>query len=412
MPVELPLSGSSKTDPPLPSTVVWLGLSLVVMLVGVIGGLLTWPKIEPTGSAWFWARIVVLPALGACITFSLRQCRYDSEINRVRAEEETYQEDREEAVQFAAEPLAVLGCAYLSASGSAQVAGKIVQGDSALGAQSLHPSSDAVRHTSLVLLDAEEGRGRYGPCFTKILDLMAEAVAAVPRNVPLGVRLHLPADTDQHSLLATWHECWEKKGLRRAKAKLLPPAQGLMTLDEWLDVPGGPSLEKCILFVSVQLHDIPPENSAEAAAALLLGWAPLAGRRGMKPLAFLHRPVEAESMLLNDAIPMTLLWGETNASHIGDLWQAGLKKEDKPALIQSTSDLSLGISQTVNLSGIHDIDRALGNSGVAAGWLAAALAIEHAAQSGKPQLIAWREGSLRLAVAQPPMKAIEVESKV
>jgi hypothetical protein len=115
---------------------------------------------------------------------------------------------------------------------------------------------------------------------------------------------------------------------------------------------------------------------------------------------------------VNDVMSTTLLWGETNASHVSDLWQAGLKKEDKPALIQSTSDLSLGISRTEDLSGIHDIDKALGNPGIAAGWLAAALAIEHAAQSGKPQLIAWREGSLRLAVAQPAAKAIEVESKV
>jgi len=412
MPVELPLSGSPETDRSLPRSVVWLGLSVAVMLAGVIHGLLTWPKTEPTGSAWFWVRIVVLPALGAAIMFSLRLWYYEDETNRIRAEDEVDLEDREDTVQFATEPLAVLGCAYLSASGSADVAGKIARGDFALGARSLHPGSDAVRHTALALLDDEEGAGRYRPCLIKILDLIAETVTAVPRNVPLGVRLLLPADADRENLLATWHECWEKKGLRRTKAKLLSPAQGLMALDEWLDIRGGPSLEKFILFVAVQLHDIPPENSAEAAVALLLGWAPLVDRRGMKSLARLHRPVEAESTSLNDVMSTALLWGETSAVHISDLWQAGLKKEDKPALIQSATDLSLGISGTESLSGIHDIDKALGNPGVAAGWLAAALAIEHAAQSGKPQLIVWREGSLRLAVAQPAAKAIETDSKV
>jgi len=412
MPVELSLSESPAAYPSPPSSVVWLGLSLVVMFAGVIDGLLTWPKTEPTGSTWFWVRIVVLPALGAGITFSLRLWYFEDEAKRLRAEDEADLEDREDIVRFATEPLAVLGCAYLSAAGRAPIAGKIARGDSALGAQSLHPSSDAVRHTALALLDDEEGGGRYRPCFIKILDLIADAVTAIPRNLPLGVRLQLPADTDQESLLATWHDCWEKKGLRRNKAKLLSPAQGLMALDEWLDIRGGPSLEKIILFISVQLHDIPPENSAEASVALLLGWEPLVGRREMKPLALLHRPVEAESTSLNDAISTALLWGETNALGIGDLWQAGLKKEDKPALIQGTSDLSLGISQTENLAGIHDIDKALGNPGVAAGWLAVALAIEHAVQSGRPQLIAWREGSLRLAVAQPAAKTIEVESKV
>ena len=50
---------------------------------------------------------------------------------------------------------------------------------------------------------------------------------------------------------------------------------------------------------------------------------------------------------------------------------------------------------------LGSIDVAMGNPGVAAGWLALVLAIEHAAMTGKPQLMATRENTLRLAIAQP-----------
>jgi hypothetical protein len=184
-----------------------------------------------------------------------------------------------------------------------------------------------------------------------------------------------------------------------------------MALDGWLDIRGGPELEKFTLFVSVQLHHKPPPNSAEAAVALLLGWAPLAERRGFKPLALLHRPVEVDAMVLSAAVPLALLWGKAEASQLNDLWQAGLKGKDKSALVQAASDLSLGISQSDELSGIHDIDVAMGDPGVAAGWLALVLAVEHAAMTGKPQLMATREGALRLAITQPAKEQGKVEWK-
>jgi hypothetical protein len=129
----------------------------------------------------------------------------------------------------------------------------------------------------------------------------------------------------------------------------------------------------------------------------------------------LHRPVEATSDILNDTILTTLVWGRASAPQINDLWQAGLEKADKPLLVQAASDVSLGVSRTDELSGIHDVDVALGHSGAAAGWLAVALAIEHAEQDGKPQLAAYRDGTLRFSVVQPlpqAMAAAESEQEM
>jgi hypothetical protein len=405
MPVELPVSVTQAIPPKPPRAIVWLTVFVVCMLTSVIGTLLTWPNAKPTDSAWFWVRLLAFPSLAWSFAFGLRLYYYQEEVNRLAAEEDTLAEDRETALQFASEPLAVVGCAYLCSLEHAHASDTIVQGNAEFGALTPHSGGKAIRHTALTLSEDAKEPGRYRACFVQLLDRISEKLAVVPRATPFTVRLHLPPETNQARLLETWQSCWQERALRPVEAALLPAGQGLMALDEWLDIKGGPTLEKFTLFVSAQLHETPPENSAEAAVALLLGWAPLAERRGVKPVALLHRPVEYTAATANDTISTALLWGRTDSSQIEDLWQAGLEKADKPLLVQAASDLSLGVFRTDKLSGIHDVDVALGHSGAAAGWLAVALAIEHAEQHGKPQLAAYREGTLRFSVVQPLAQA-------
>ncbi|KWF63744.1 hypothetical protein [Burkholderia pseudomultivorans] len=402
MPVVLPISPRQRSDEPRPPrAIVWLALFVVVMFAGVAGTLLTWPKAEPTGTPWFWVQLFALPALGWALAFGLRLHYYDEEVVRQEAEDEVLREDRAKAIRFASEPLAVVGLSYLCGAGPEDVAKKIAQGETALAAKTSQDGKSGKRHTSLPLVDNEDGMGRYGSCFESLLTRVGPAIMALPQDVALDVRLHLPDDERRELRLQAWHQCWSKSELRPAPTTLIPVGQGLMALDEWLDIKGGPSLERFVLFVSAQLHDVPPDNSAEAAVALLLGWAPLAERRGIRPLAMMHRPLAVETGLLDDAIQLALLWGKTTPAQVTDLWQAAMLGEDKGVILQKASDTKLAVSQTTELAGIRDIDTALGNPGVCAGWLAAALAIEHAEQTGAPQILVWRERNLHLAVVQP-----------
>lgn len=402
MPVELPESEPPEVAPSPPRAIVWLGLLVVFMAAGVALALLTWPKGEPTNTAWFWVRLLGLPALTWCVAYGLRLHYYDQETERLQAEREVCEEDRAKALQFASEPLAVLGCAYLTGPGCGDVANSIAGGKLVLSAQTTQGGTDAVRHTALELQeDQAMPGGRYRACFTALLEQIAGAVEAVPNGVPFSVCLHLPSDVDQPALQNTWQSCWVGKGLRPAKAKLLAGEMGLMALDEWLDIRGGPALERVTLFVSAQLHDSPQQGSAETVVAMLLAWAPLAERSGLKARTMLHRPVESQSSGLESALSKVLLWGKATAGEVKHLWQAALLHEDKDALLQVASEIKLGFSQTDQLSGVHDIDAALGDSGVCAGWLAVALGIEHSQQTKVPQLAAWREGRLRLAIVQP-----------
>jgi hypothetical protein len=400
MPVELPEVEPSGDTPKPPHAMVWLGMFVVVMLAGIAVALLTWPKGEPTDTVWFWVRVLALPALTWCALFGLRLHYYDEETERRQAQRDVRAEDWARALLFASEPLAVLGCAYLTAPGSANVAGKIATGELVLSAKTSSSGADAVRHTALMFEDSTEPSGRYRACFSALLEQIASSVAAIPSKVPLSVHLHLPNDVDREGLLTLWQSCWTAKSLRPVRAKLLAAAPGVMILDEWLDIRGGASLEKASLIVSVQLHDTPPQSSAEAAVGVLLAWAPLAERCALKTLALLHRPVEVGAEGLGDAISKALLWGKANAKDARDLWQVGLSKSDKGALLQAASDAKLAVSQTEGFTGVHDVDLAIGNPGICAGWLAIALGTEHAAQLRVQQLIAWHEGALRLAVVR------------
>lgn len=403
MPVELPEITAGQRSPSPPKAIVWLGALVVVMLASVVSTLLTWPKDEPTTSAWFWVRLLVFPAIGWCVAFGLRLFYYDEEMTRLSAEKETRESDRAEATEFAQEPLAVLSLSYLTAmdAGSAGVASAIAQKKRVLKASTPSSGEDAVRHTALVLNEDEERSGRYRPLFMQLLDRIKESLEKLPVDVPFAIRLHVPADIERGQVLNTWETCWQQCGHRDAPTLLMDQEQGMMALDEWLDIKGGPALENFTLYVAAQRHDEPPENSAEAGVALLLGWAPLAERRGLKPIALLHRPVQSETTDFMTSLPKALLWGRTSGMQVNEVWQTGLTGQDKAAFLKNSADLALQASKAEDFAGIHDIDRALGNPGTAGAWLAVALAIERAWQTAEPQLVLARENALRLAVVQP-----------
>ncbi|MGF6289985.1 hypothetical protein [Paraburkholderia youngii] len=398
MPVELPELESPEVPPELPRAIVWLGLFVVVMLAGVIVALLTWSTGEPINTLWFWVRLLGFPALTWFAFFGLRLHYYGEEMQRLQAEREVRSRDRDAALRFGREPLAVLGFGYLTALGHENVAGRIARGESMLSARTSRKGMVAVRHTALTLEGTEDILSRYRACFDALLERISDAVTAIPQGVPFSVRLHLPADGDRQSLLRTWEVCWAAKNLRPTKTKTLSVIQGLMALDQWLDVRGGSGLEKATLYVSAQLHEHASQSSAEAAVCVLLAWAPLAERCALKTKALLNRPVETEAGDLKTGISRALLWGNATSAGIKVLWQAGLTGTLKADLLRVASELNLGVAQTVGLPGVHDIDLAVGMPGVCAGWLAVALGIESAMQTAAPQLIAWHEATLRFAV--------------
>jgi hypothetical protein len=409
MTVELPRSTLDAEPPVRPATAVWLCLLAAFLAAGALLTLLAWPKDAPTGTPWFWMCLVGFPLLGWCVLFGFRLHFYEDEMNRLTATADARQREFEAAVAFGAEPLAVLHAAYLCAMRTGCASGLILERDSVLVAHSPRPHLPPVRHSRLPLAEEVEPGGRYAEVFEAILGQLEMPLRALPPSVPLDVTLQVSDGVDPAPLRHAWQTCWTATGLHHVEASVLPANDGLMALDAWLDETGGPALERFRLFVAVQLHETPPQNSAEAAVALLLGWAPLAERLELPAIATLHRPVAAAHGLA-DTIRTAALFGQITPDALTHLWQSGLQKAEKAAMLTEGSDIALGAVQTDAFAGVHDIDAALGNPGVATPWLAAALAVENARQRGEPQLIACRESTLCLAVVRPPAGPKEQET--
>lgn len=371
------------------------------MAGGAAKTLFTWPKNVPTGTPTFWLQVAVYPALACVILYGLRLLYFERQTDRLDTERQDWKEKCTEATVFAQEPLALLASGYLCALGSLNAANAIVTGSRPLESQVPPAGKEAIRHTTLSLIDDPLLADRYASCFRELLAMTDDSLRAIPESIPFAVYLNHPGDIDAAELRDIWQTCWAQTGHRAVEASVLARDKGVMALDAWLDAYGGPVLEKIALFVTVQLHETPTENSTEAAVALLFCWAPLAQRNGLPVQALLHRPVEQSDNTLRDVVETALLWGRTQAGDVADVWQTGLAPADKPALLDIASGIQLGASQTNVLEGFHDIDLAIGHAGIADAWLTVALAAEHVVNTGKPQAVVSRQHAIRLAVVQP-----------
>ncbi|MFL9996526.1 hypothetical protein PQR34_36100 [Paraburkholderia sediminicola] len=409
MPVELPPACEDQTPPSAPNIFVWGAVVVLLAAAGVVVSVLTWPHGKSTAEPWFWVQTVVLPVAFACVVFGLRWLYYGQQASVHEAEEETSAQDRAETIRFAREPLAVVGLSYLTAMGGWSVGGRIANGERALRSQQSLTTGVTLRRTQLDSLDGTEGFERFQLCLSELMRGTRTMIQRVPSNIQLDVYLQVPEGLGGEQVRDAWQACTKTVGITLAEPFCLTKEEGLMAVDEWLDIHGGPSLEKFALFVAVQTSDDASSSASEAAVAMLMAWAPLAERIRFDAIAKLHRPVEVLDDLGVAEISECLLWGNAEAKDVCDLWQAGLGEDDEDVLSKAVSDLGLAVAKAEEPAGVHDIDTALGRAGDAAGWLAIALAVEHASETGTPQLVCTRQGSIRMAVVRPAEQSNQAE---
>ncbi len=319
-------------------------------------------------------------------------------------------ERRDNAIRFASEPLAVLGYAYLTGAGASGVSTSLRNAEVLRVPLASGSENEEEPCRVLGLVADDEDPGRYQACFREIIALIAASVDAIPEDVPFEIRLHAPAAAESASLLKNWAGAWKAAGLRPARTPRVVSNRGLMELDEWLDLQGGPRLERCVLHVAVRLRDNPADQGAEAVSAVVLGWAPLARRERIRVLALVHRPVEGAVPEIERAMARASMWARTSLAAMTHVWQAGVSVEEKAAIAKCIDPASTKTEGARGRGGIHDITAQLGDMGVASSWLAVVLAIEAALEGHGPQFIACREDSFRCAVVRPDSNAAPIQA--
>ncbi|MCP3723241.1 hypothetical protein M3I53_08855 [Paraburkholderia sp. CNPSo 3272] len=382
---------------------------MLLAALGMALSIATWSHGKSTSDPWFWVRTFVLPLMSAGFVFGLRWLFYGQQVSLHEADEETDAADRAKAIRFGQEPLAVLGLAYLTAMGSGNVGARIAGCERALRSQQSPTTGITLRRTHLDILDGTDGFARFQLCLFEVMRGVHSVIQRVPSNMLLDVYLQVPETLSGEEVQEAWRACTKAIGITLAEPLRLTKEDGLMAIDEWLDIHGGPSLERFALFIAVQASGDASPNDSEAAVAVLMAWSPLAERMHLDVIAKLHRPVDVQEELTVDEVSKSLLWGNTEAREVLDMWQAGLSEGDDDVLSKAASDLELALVEADEPTGFHDIDAALGNTGEAASWLAIALAAEQASEAGTPQLVCTRQGTIRMAMVRPAEQTNQAE---
>ena len=369
----------------VPSRLVWVVASFLMVLAGVFAVLLLWPKDMPTQTLKFWITLVLFP-VGIPAWIVLR--RYSvNEGRKLDAElrNEAVRAFNTRVFEAASIPLAVLGAAHRISSDLRDNAPERIKE----GAVTLKAQDPIVRHGDVVKArwlsvpgmpntsggkDADLRRHRHVTkwLFDQLLDDLLPALKALPARIPLTAHFGIANGLAPKDNEALWLTCWDERMSRPITVTHSTTSpDDLMMLDRWMDAAIGDKDMHATLLVAIQLNPLlaetPLPGTAEAGVALLLAPDALASRFSIARQCNLHRPVQATTDQPNEAVTHALQWANTTADHITTAWQTGLDAARAGALREPTRKLALNPRVT-------DLDQTVGHAGLAAPWLALACA--------------------------------------
>lgn len=415
------------TVPPL-RVWVWLLLLLLCLLAGALYGWLFWPAGKPVMTLAWWSRVLIWPLCGYAALLGVRLWWHDHGHNAVL----DWNADREtllaEETLRGQQPLYLYAIAQQCALGSDGLAARLLAGDSALTATAI----DGVGHVICARFPVDFLAQALPEAAPEALpdDVDEEAFASDEDVAAMEIALALEADANlpmvpsaeaapPHSpaswlprvfvqllqtllpQLQTLHSpprvvlSWApalaasdplahwQQACARCGVSLPPPdtaEQGLLLLDRCLE-----QAAPLTLLLSVHGHETPPAGSGDAAVALLFGPELPSAAEDMPPLAWLNRPEQLgrAGNSVTQSLAYALCWSTLPASDVEQVWLAVPPGADQVAVLTALAELPLPTAAHPRI----DVAAALGNVGQTAGWLSLAVAAEHAANSGKPQLV-------------------------
>jgi hypothetical protein len=420
MPVDLSAAGLPSRYPThKPRFVPWL---FAWLLCGVIGAgliVLLWPSSTPAQGAWFWFCVLGLPSMVFCMVLGLALTQYET--RHAHALHRNWHRDDwlRKRVRFAQQPLQVLGTNYclpfdeprlcvalagteplmrmqLSRGGS----GRVMHGRFADDDLRLNTLDDSINARADALLVAADGRsaGQTGPD-ARVVALLENTLA------PLATMLHelsqqgsarapavrVVAETGVAKLRqAEVRMALRRVGLPALECLVLPDANGLMTIDAWLDSGD----RRPLLIVVASWNDMPSPGSTEGAVAVLLASMHARLPESVHPVGVVHRPVDGAAKALGDVLANALLWGDADSEAVKQAWIGSTQGVAATDLVAALERASLaGIKQSATQ---RHLDALIGDAGAVRPWLALVAAIESGAAG--PQLLLDAAHSVQAAL--------------
>ncbi|WP_157654066.1 hypothetical protein [Burkholderia ubonensis] len=394
--------------PPPPSRLRWAVVFLACALIGMAIGLLIWPRHLPTATPLFWIAVVGVSLVVASTVVVIRFRAYAGLERAAKSWDARRDAHVADVFRVESRPIVLLAGAYRFSHDDAEnTASAIAGGDLLLKSQTTPDKTTAIEARWFGALpytvgeapadyDASRQLAVLDGLIAKLLDPVVGQIEMLPPALPLVVRLHVTAPALTESVEERFQLAWRQRGLRDVSAANDPEAPGLMSLDAWLDAPSGDARDHATLLVVIELHSLmaerPPKGSAEAGVVLLMAPVDVAQRSRLAPVAQIHRPRQGTVAALRDTLAFALRWGETDAGAIQHLWHSGFDRVGQQALLSATRAGGITLMAEQRISGEHDLDRTVGDSGIAADWLALACACDFAQTFGGPQLVARQSG--------------------
>ena len=411
-----------EAPPRKPSVLVGSLVFIACMVAGSAITLVIWPTHFPTGTPVFWVAVVIVPFVLSTLVTLMPWLSYAGAERSIRAWNGRRDQYVTDAFHRESQPVALLGsaCRFPADDVNHQIS-KVAAGDIMLTPQQApdrvttvaarwFPTREYSVETDPREYDAERQQAALPDLLLAMLESLKHRINALPAGLPLNVSLFVDSPSFDESVRIPFQSIWDELALREFTFDDRPVIPDLMSLDTWLDRPAETAREHATLLVSVQLHDLvrhsAPPGSAEVATALLMVPQHIAERHRLAAHAHIHRPRQGTIASLPQALSLALKWGNVQPADIHHLWHAGFDKLGQQALLSALRAEKIALFESQQVSGEHDVDRLVGDAGIAADWFALACAIEFAHSYGGPQLVARhnRVNSM-LAVVRPVLRS-------
>lgn len=326
-----------------PSRLIWSIAFFVLTLSGIFAVLMLWPKGESTQTPWFWSCVTVYPMGIAAFVVLRRYSVYEGRRLDAIAWNEAREQHIAKVFDDAAQPLSVLGSAYIfSADEKENALTGLLSGALSLATQRLPKiDTEPMKVRWLAPLqeelktkptnDKERQAQLTGWLFDQLLSDMSNTLRTLPSTLRLTVHLDLSGSALPSTTLELWQSRWAAYNLPVKVTVKIGKIKDLMALDQWLDSTNTPASHEAKLMVFVQLNRLlnnaPPEKSAEAGVALLIAPVAMAKQYKLAAIANIHRPMHGKFDAINHVLEYGLKWGKVAATDVVRTWKTGFDIE-------------------------------------------------------------------------------------
>ncbi|XQU73490.1 hypothetical protein EPAKOI_001211 [Cupriavidus sp. H18C2] len=388
--------------PPRASVALWAGLFFIITCSGAGLATVLWADSGRDSTLWFWYCAVIFPML----IWGLVLCIYRGLIHARRAEAmaiNRVSEKLEQAQhQQASLPLHVMGYAWCLPLAGDVSAERVLSGNIKMSARTsaAYPDIEVRAHwldvpgrrfySGNVLLEHERHQALCRWLVPQLVGRVRSGLAELPARTTLNVDVYV------HPLVDPTEVAAQVEDLILAEAPHLQvgvrtSAQNasLFLVDAWHDQ-SKPQHARLLVSLQMQraISHVLPDGAVEAAVAILVAHPDNLTKRAA-PL-HLHRPSKGGVDHHQEVLDLALRWSGVTAAQVQTIWGDNVPTE----IIRPIPPVAEATPRTDWV----DVKTTVGDCGMAGSWLAVALALDHARQSGNPQLVVSRSATELIAI--------------